>query len=550
MRYNFTTASRLILLASLAFSWHSQSANAFILTTRWSSTATDGGGLVNGDPTTITWSLVPDGTSVPAQANSNQDAPSDLIASFDFAFGSGPGGDDLTQRPWFTYFEQAFDRWGELSGLSYAYEPNDDGVANFGASGVLGVRGDVRIGGSNQDGPSNVLAFNAFPNGGDMSLDTGDIANYSQPVNNFRFLRNVLMHEHGHGIGISHVESNNARFLMEPFIDTSFDGPQLDDIRAAHRGYGDVFEKANNGNGNDVIANAIDLGVSATGSPIVIGTNGSNTRVFSNQSDFVSIDQNTDTDFWAFTVDNPGTLDVELMPQGTTYSQGAQGGTQSSFTTFDTSDLTLALFDSSQSLITTVNNTGEGDSEIISALDLDAAGEYYVRVTGTADNVQLYQLTVDFTDTISTIDVDFDDDGAVDCQDIDALVAAIASGANTASFDLTGDGVVDADDLADWLAGAGAINLANGNAYLDGDANLDGFVDGSDFNVWNQNKFTSTPAWCSGDFNADGSVDGSDFNLWNQNKFTASDHLAAVPEPSAGFLLALGALAALRIRRR
>ena len=147
-------------------------ANGYVLNNRWTTTATDGGGLVNGDPTTITWSIVPDGTGIPG------DPSSDLISAFDFAFGDGPGGSDLTQRPWFTYFQQGMERWGELSGLTYVYEPNDDGVNNFGANGILGVRGDVRIGGSNQDGPGSVLAFNAFPNGGDMSLDTGDIANY------------------------------------------------------------------------------------------------------------------------------------------------------------------------------------------------------------------------------------------------------------------------------------------------------------------------------------------------------------------------------------
>ena len=34
--------------------------------------------------------------------------------------------------------EQSFDRWTELSGLEYVYEPNDDGVVNFSTGGVLG----------------------------------------------------------------------------------------------------------------------------------------------------------------------------------------------------------------------------------------------------------------------------------------------------------------------------------------------------------------------------------------------------------------------------
>ena len=131
------------------------------------------------------------------------------------------------------------------------------------------------------------------------------------------------------------------------------------------------------------------------------------------------------------------------------------------------------------------------------------------------------------------------------------LVAEIAGGANNAAFDLSGDGSVDSTDLDLWLAEAGAANLPSGNAYRDGDANLDGVVDVSDFNLWNNNKFTNTAAWCSGDFNADGSIDVSDFNIWNTNKFTSSNDVAAVPEPSALCLtvLSLAVLTGLRRRR-
>ena len=137
---------------------------------------------------------------------------------------------------------------------------------------------------------------------------------------------------------------------------------------------------------------------------------------------------------------------------------------------------------------------------------------------------------------------DFDGDGIYGCLDVDALVAEIAAGTNDAGFDLTGEGTVDSSDLTAWLAEAGAVNNANGNPFLPGDANLDGSVDASDFNVWNGNRFTSTAAWCSGDFNADGSVDGSDFNVWNSNKFTSSDGVHSVPEPGSLSLFGLALL--------
>lgn len=114
---------------------------------------------------------------------------------------------------------------------------------------------------------------------------------------------------------------------------------------------------------------------------------------------------------------------------------------------------------------------------------------------------------------------DFNDDGSLGCADIDQLTAAIAANSTELRFDLNDDQQINLQDLDVWLVLGGALNLPSGNAYLRGDANLDGIVDGSDFVIWNQNKFTVNSAWCSGDFNADGVVDGQDFVIWNQNKF-------------------------------
>jgi hypothetical protein len=91
---------------------------------------------------------------------------------------------------------------------------------------------------------------------------------------------------------------------------------------------------------------------------------------------------------------------------------------------------------------------------------------------------------------------------------------AISTGVTDLQYDVNSDGTVDPSDLNFWI-----LDLKQ---TLLGDANLDFFVDGPDFNIWNANKFTAIPAWCSGDFNADGSVDGSDFNVWNANKFQAA----------------------------
>ena len=131
----FSSVAILFLLSSAQL----PSANGYILNQRWSTTATDGSGLGLGDPTTVTWSLMPDGSNIPGEGNS------DLISFLDNVIGAGPGGADLTQRPWFPSFEASFGRWDELSGVTYVYEPNDDGANHNSLPGVLGVRGDARI---------------------------------------------------------------------------------------------------------------------------------------------------------------------------------------------------------------------------------------------------------------------------------------------------------------------------------------------------------------------------------------------------------------------
>lgn len=145
---------------------------------------------------------------------------------------------------------------------------------------------------------------------------------------------------------------------------------------------------------------------------------------------------------------------------------------------------------------------------------------------------------------------DFNDDSLWNCADIDALVAAIATGSTNLDFDMNNDGLVTLDDItaagSGWLAVGGANNMdeTGGNPFLIGDANLDGTVDGDDFSAWSANKFSATAAWCAGDFNADGSIDGRDLLLWNAYKFQSSDAQAAVPEPSCGLLWLLAIVVA------
>lgn len=361
---------------------------AYEVFNRWTSTASGGTGT-QGSPITLTWSFADEGTTVPSRIGIPA-GNSSLLSWLDTTFGSGPGGTDFTQRPWFDIFEDSFDRLGALSGVTYVYQPNDDGVTiSSGNTGNV-LRGDVRIAGYDF-GTSNsgTLAYNAFPNDGDMVINTS-VGSYANSSNDFRYFRNTIMHEAMHGLGVEHVESSNAGFLIEPFLSTAFDGPQHDDILALQRNYGDVLEK--NG-GNDTSGTATSLGIVDLATIASIGTSGSGTSVGSTETDFISIDDNSDQDYFRFTVTDTADITLDLVPRGALYQIAPEGQTQSGYDSRALSDLSLTLFGSNGFMqIASSNSSAAGQGESITRQL--SPGDYFARVTGSADDVQLYQLSI------------------------------------------------------------------------------------------------------------------------------------------------------------
>ncbi len=204
------------------------------------------------------------------------------------------------------------------------------------------------------------------------------------------------------------------------------------------------------------------------------------------------------------------------------------------------------------------NEAGGSNSTALAELSLAAAGSQIETTTdlslGNAFNPNVFGAGTDgdlvfkygvvglsqpITGTVnyvsSTPNCDFDGSGTCTIDDLNAMLAegpimngvAVTPGVND-EFDLNGDNVIDNADRDLWLSSAAAQN-GLGSPYKIGDANLDGFVDVSDFNAWNGAKFTSNLRWDRGDFNGDGFVEVPDFNAWNNNKFQSSDGVASVP---------------------
>jgi serralysin len=450
----------LVAPAAIISLYFTTAAFAFVPQERWGLTATSLA-TQTGRPVTLTWSIVPDSTHIQGEGGSN------LIQFLDGVFGAGPGGNNLQQRPWFSLLDNSFNRWSEVSGLTFLYEADDDGADHGSVPGLINIRGDVRVGGAFIDGNNGTLAYSFFPSNADMVLDTGDTTFFSNPTENHRAFRNMFMHELGHGIGLDHVVSNTDRFLLEPSINISFEGPQLDDIRGAHWYYGDTLEKSNGGQGNETPAMATNLGWLIHGATRTIGAAAAgDTVVEGSETDFVSIANSADADYFSFEVFTSTGLNAVLTPLGGIFNQGTQGGPQAQFDANARSDLSLAVFGTDgTSLLGFANKTPAGGVESLTGIRLPAAGTYYARVIGSSTIVQMYQLDLTAVAPAALLPGDFNHNGEVDAADFAVWRNSVDETGPGLPADANNDSVVDAADHDIWRANFGATAASTTAVY-------------------------------------------------------------------------------------
>ena len=376
----------------------------------WSFTATNGV-VTEGNALTLTYSFVPDGTLIAATGHGEPAAPSNLVAQTNANF---PGG--------FAAFKSrmrtVFDRLEALTNITYV-EVADDGAV-FQATGVLGARGDIRIGMKPFDGVSNVLGVNFFPQfGGEMILDSDDIVSFANPDGDFIRLRNVLAHEHCHGLGLRHVIPENGTKLMEPTLTTAFDGPQEDDIRGLVSLYGDSHEP------ND------EFGLeSFVGGPLqLVGTAG--VQVLTIEG--AALERSGSRDLYGFTLFAGVPIALRVEPLGTTYNQGPENGSAISGDARAARNLGLRLWRrvSAQT----------GEFALVAQIDFNSAGtgEYHPPIPYTLAGYMVAEV--------------YSTDGIADCQRYmlrisNAAIEPLEEPASISVFDIVaGEEIEDSDTV-------------------------------------------------------------------------------------------------------
>ncbi|MEQ9454856.1 MAG: hypothetical protein RLN76_09735 [Phycisphaeraceae bacterium] len=162
------------------------------------------------------------------------------------------------------------------------------------------------------------------------------------------------------------------------------------------------------------------------------------------------------------------------------------------------------------------------------SLGFNSAGEPYISasITTTIAGEDRRSIALISQDTSLAIPGDFNHDASLNPADLDLLGQAFNTTDDLDTFDITRDGVINADDALIWIRFYALTET--------GDANLDQRIDLIDLSNLAAN-FGNPGTYAQGDFNLDGVVDLIDLSFLAANfGFEATP---SIPEPAASLLL-------------
>lgn len=295
------------------------------------------------------------------------------------------------------YFRQGLASWRKYSSLTYSEVADLNVPMNQTITSPGNGGGDVRIGAGNS--ASGFLAYNAFPSGAfagvggsDMYMDAADFTStrFNAPAENYKYLRNTVAHEHGHGLGAIHSVPCNGSKLMEPSINLAFDVVQMDDRRGAARNYGDRYA------GNQSAGTAKSFGDLTSPAPRSV-------RELDLSLNGAAGFGNTSEDWFSFSLNASQNVTVSATPTGGTYTAGQQtsscSGTTASINASQAGNIELEIRDAAGvAVLFSSTSAPAGSAETIT--QTLGAGTYTVRVKDVGPNVaanqtvQVYDLAI------------------------------------------------------------------------------------------------------------------------------------------------------------
>lgn len=277
-------------------------------------------------PATLYYSFAPDGTSWGGFGNPSGTSTLQQELENRFLIGNADLGRELIR--------QALSARESISGLRYI-ESADDGasisdspVRAFGPGpNPVILRGDIRIGGFDGATPSAFGQALFPPFGGDMILDTATLSssasgnNLGYAANSFRFLRNVVSHENGHGLGFWHTSpGNDESKIMESRVPRrGVDCLGLDDLRGTQEVYGDRYAPLF----NHEATRAVDFGSLAQGA--LDARSVVERHLSLHAGTLPTAFQSPDEDWFRFELGREAAVRIVANPTGTQYLSSAAG---------------------------------------------------------------------------------------------------------------------------------------------------------------------------------------------------------------------------------